>query len=248
MAQKLPGLMRIFLLLLFKKEGLALLFLSASPALAQTTLNLSATGQVMVPPDQIAASLTAQDNSYNAATAQNVVNAAMAQALKLASGVAGLKAVTESESVSSVTPDGGGRIQYQASQQLDLTMDAPAGAPPAALSALLGTLQDKGFLLQNFDGELSDRAQETGEQAAIAEAIRLIKAQARAVAAPLGESVGRFETINLNMPEGGPGPVAFAAAAPGPMMARAFTAPSASPSNIQVTATVTAVVDLAPAH
>jgi uncharacterized protein YggE len=243
-----PRVNKSFLLLFFKKEVLLLLFLPLS-AHAQTTLNLSATGQVMVTPDQIAASLTAQDNSYNAATAQNAVNAAMAAGLKLARALAGVKAVTESESVSPVTPDGAtGRVQYQASQQLDLTMPAQAGAPPPAFSALLGTLQNRGFLLQNYDGELSDQAQEAGEQAAIADAIRQIKEQARAVAAALGESFGRVETVNLNMPEGGPGPVAFAAAAPGPMMARAFVAPSAAPANVQVSASVTAVVDLAAAH
>ena len=114
-----PRVNKSFLLLFFKKEVLLLLFLPLS-AHAQTTLNLSATGQVMVTPDQIAASLTAQDNSYNAATAQNAVNAAMAAGLKLARALAGVKAVTESESVSPVTPDGAtGRVQYQASQQLD---------------------------------------------------------------------------------------------------------------------------------
>jgi uncharacterized protein YggE len=108
----------------------------------------------------------------------------------------------------------------------------------------VGKLQDRGFLLQNFDGALSDRAQRAAGQAAITDAIRQIQAQAQAVAGALGERVGRVESVTVN--ESGRPPMPELAAAP--MMARAFTPPQAAPSAVQVQVDVSAVVDLVPGH
>jgi len=237
---------RSFFATFFSKKVVltCLTFFSCAPAFAQTTLTLSATGQAAVTPDQVTAALTAQGNSRNMATAQNQVNTAMEGALALAKDVAGVTATTANYAVAENQPDSG-PVTYQASQELDLQMTAQGGMPPARFSALLAKLQDRGFLLQNFDGALSDSARRAAEQAAIRDAISQIQAQAEAVAAALGERAGRVESVNVNgfnrppMPE---------LAAPAPMMARAFSAPQAAPSSVQVQVDVNAVVDLVTGH
>jgi len=239
LATQTPALIKSFLLLFFKKEVLACLtFCFASPALAQTTLNLSATGQQSVTPDQVTAALTAQGNSRNMGTAQNEVNTAMAGGLALAKGVAGVEVSTANYAVTQNQADNG-VVTYQASQELDLVMAAPGGVPAAGFSALLGRLQARGFLLQDFEGALSAPARRGAEQAALTDALRQIQAQAKAVAAALGERVGRFESVTVNDWHRPPMPMMAAAMAPG------FTQPQAAPSAVQVQVDVNAVVDLA---
>jgi uncharacterized protein YggE len=193
-----------------------------------------------VQPDQAVATLTAQTSSANAATAQNEVNAAMAAALALARPIAGLTATTANYDVSAIAPDSGnGPDKYQASQDLNLTMPAPGGAPAAAFQALLAKLQDRGMLLESLDGNLSDRAERQAEQAAIIDALRQIQAQAAVIAAALNETVDRITTLNVNIDGGGPSP------GPRPMlMARAFTPPQSAPATVTVQATVSATVAL----
>ena len=245
LAPQKPRVIKSFLLLFFKKEVLACLILFyAESALAQTTLNLSATGQQAVTPDEVTAALTAQGSSRNMGTAQNEVNTAMVGALVVAKAVAGVTATTQNYTVAQNQPDSG-PVTYQASEELDLQMAAGGGVPPPAFSSLVGKLQERGFLLQNFDGALSDRAQRAAEQAAITDAIRQIQAQAEAVAGALGERVGRVQSVTVN--ESGRPPMPELAAA-APMMARAFTAPQAAPSAVQVQVDLSAVVDLAPSH
>ncbi len=216
--------------------------ISISPcsyAHAQTTLNLSATGEADVKPDEITAALTVQGISENPVTAQNDVNAAMKIGLALAQAMPGVVATTANYNVSQTQPDAGdGPVKFNASEELDLVVPAPDGAPSAAFAALLSKLQSHSFLLENFDGSLSQAASRAAMQSAITDAMGQINSQAEAVAAALGETVGRVTTVNLN--ESTPGPLPMAPR----MMAMAQAAPQAAPSNVSVQASVTASVAL----
>jgi predicted secreted protein len=211
-------------------------------AAAQTVLNLSANGSASVDPDRIIASLNAQSSAPDAARAQAEVNRAMGQALGAAKAVAGVSATTGDYSVYQTTQDGSQKPVYQASQSLQLSMNAPGGAPPGAFTALLGKLQQEGLLLNNLNGDLSPQVQEAAQQAAITDAIRQIEAQAKAVAATLGEQVGKIKTLNVNVNM--PGPVLRAA--PMMMMAASPAPPQAAPGKVDVQANVSASIGLTP--
>jgi len=217
-----------------------LLLGSLNIAAAQTVLNLSADGSDTVDPDRITASLAAQFSSVDAARAQAEVNHAMAQALVEAKSVSGMSATTGDYSVYQTTPGGSQQPAYQASQNLQLSMDAPQGAPPAAFTALVGALQQKGLLLNSLNGDLSPKAQEAAEQSAILDAIRQIQAQAKAVASVLGEHVGKFQALNVNVNM--PGPVLRAA--PMMMMAQAPAPPQAALAKVTIQASVSATIAL----
>jgi len=120
-------------------------------------------------------------------------------------------------------------------------MAAAGGAPPAAFTALVGQLQQKGLLLNSLNGDLSAKAQEAAQQGAIDDAIRQIQSQAQAVAATLNEQVGKIQSlsVNVNMP----GPVSRV----GPMMLMAAAAPpQAAPAQVTVQANVSATIALTP--
>ncbi len=217
---------------------LATLFgFAALPAGAQTVLTIAATGQAETAPDEAVASLTAQANAPDAATAQGDVNAAMTKALAEVRAVPGLKATTGGYQTIQMTDSQTQRISFQASQSLQLTMPAAGGVPAPGLTALLDRLQQQGLLLNELDGDLSATARAAAEQAAILAALGRIEAQAEAVAAQLHERVGPMKTLNVNAAQS-PGPVPMLA------MARAAVAPVSAPGNIQVSADVTATIEL----
>ncbi len=220
---------------------------SLNIAAAQTVLNLAADGSSQAEPDQITASLTAQFSSGGAASAQAKVNSAMAQALAKAKAVSGVTATTGDYSVYQTAPsDSAQPPVYQASQTLQLVMQAPQGAPqgapPGAFTALVGELQEKGLLLNSLNGDLSPKAQAAAEQSAILDAIRQIQVQAKAVASVLNEQIGKFQVLNVNVNAPGPMPRV------GPMMMMAQTAapPLAAPAKITVQASVSATLSLTP--
>jgi uncharacterized protein YggE len=215
--------------------------LAAAPvAGAQTVLDLSATGEANVRPDQVSATLTAQASSGNPVTAQNSVNAAMTAALAAAKTVPGVVATTANYSVSQSQPDDAqGPTIFNASEDITLVEPAAGGVPDAGFATLVGKLQRSGLLLENFDGGLSAAASRAAMRAAIADAMGQVKAQAQAVADSLNESVGRTVSVNLNDSMPGPEPMA-----PRAMMMAKATAPVAAPANVSVTASVTARVEL----
>jgi uncharacterized protein YggE len=208
---------------------------------APTVLTLSAAGSTAVNPDQIVASLNVQSSSATAARAQAAVNREMKQALGAANSVAGVTATTGDYSVDQNNPDTSAnpRPGYQASQDLQLMMAAP-GVPPPAFTALVGRLQGQGLLLNTLDGDLSDAGQAAAQQAAIDDAIRQIQAQAAAVAAVLGERVGKIQSLNVNV--NAPGPVMRAAS----MMLAAAPPPQAVFAKVTIQASVNATILLRP--
>jgi predicted secreted protein len=210
---------------------------------AQTVLNLSANGTNSVEPDQVVASLNVQSSSAAAAKAQADINVQMKRALDAAHAVGGVSVSTGDYSVYQNTPDNSAKPVYQASQNLQLSMAAGAGVPPAAFTALVGQLQQQGLLLNTLDGNLSDAGQAAAQQAAIDDAIHQIQAQAAGIAASLGEHVGKIQSLNVNI--NSPGPVMRAA----PMMMMATAAappPQAAPGKVSIQANVSATVDLTP--
>jgi len=218
----------------------AMLLATLAAGQAQTVLNLSANGSNSVEPDRIVASLNVQASSPAAARAQAEVNAQMQRALAAARAVGGVSASTGDYSVYQNTPDNSAKPVYQASQNLQLSMAAAGGVPPAAFTALVGQLQQAGLLLNTLDGNLSDAGQAGAQQAAIDDAIRQIQAQAAAIAAMLGERVGKIQSLNVNV--NSPGPVLRAA--PMMMMAAAAPPPQAAPGKVTIQANVSATVEL----
>jgi uncharacterized protein YggE len=214
------------------------------PARAQTELNLAATGQKLVAPDEMTASLQVQAASARAAMAQADVNGAMQKALALAKGVSGVTATTGSYSVFEDSSDNAKPPVFRAGQSLQLVIPAPDGVPPDRFTALVGQLQQDGLLLNSLDGDLSGSGQESAEQSAIADAIRQIQAQAAMIAGELRKKVGEMKTlnVNVNMPE----PVMRAPRAM--MMAAAMPPPQAAPDKVTVQANVSATIELTSAH
>ena len=218
---------------------LAPLLVAPIPAWAGTDLTIAATGQASVPPDEATAALNVQVQEDTAAKAQAAVNEAMAKALAAAKAVPGVQATTGGYSTYTVTPDNNGPQKYVAQQGLQLTQPAKGGTPSTAFSQLIGDLQQQGLMLNSLSGDLSDAGQRQAQQAAIADALTQIEAQANAIAVQLHQRVGNMDSLDVN-----------AAVSPGPrplmMMAvrEAAPAPQSAPSNVQVTASVTAKIGL----
>jgi uncharacterized protein YggE len=219
----------------------AAIFLAIAPtAHAQTTLNLSATGEADATPDQITATLTAQFSSASPVAAQDRVNAAMAAALAAAKATTNVAATTANYSVSQSQADNGnGPTIFNASEDLTLIEPAPNGTPNTEFSALLEKLQSHGLLLENFDGSLSPAASRRAMQTAIADAMGQITAQAKDVADALGEKIGRVTLVNLNNTAPEPVPMM-----PRQAMLAMAAAPVAAPANVTIQANVTATVEL----
>lgn len=211
--------------------------LPGGAAAAQTVLNISATGEWRVAPDEMVAALTVQASAPKAAAAQGLVNQAMLRAQAAARTVGGVTATTSNYSVEQVSPENA-PPRFQASQDLQLVAAAPGGVPTGAFTALVGALQQDGLLLNSFDGDLSRAGQRAAESAAIADAIQQIQAQASGVAAVLKENVGGIKNLSVNAAPPAPlrGPVL--------MMAARATPPQAAPGQISVRADVTAVIEL----
>jgi predicted secreted protein len=172
------------------------------------------------------------------------VNAVMTKALTLAKAVPGVKVTTGGYGSYTVNPDNNAPQQFAAQQTLQLSIRAPAGAPPADFSNLIGTLQQDGLLLNALSGDLSDAGQRQAQQAAITDALAQIQAQASSIAASLHEQVGTIKSLNVN---------AAANQGPRPMMMMAMAkdsapAPQSAPDNVQVTASVTADIALNGTH
>lgn len=215
---------------------------AAAPAWAGTNLTIAATGQASVAPDEATASLNVRAQEDSAAKAQALVNKTVAQALAQAKSVADVKVTTGGYSTYTVTPDNNGPQQFVAQQSLSLVQPAAGGVPSGAFSSLLGTLQQDGLLLNSLSGDLSDAGQRQAQQAAITDALTQIQAQAGGIAAQLHQQVGKINSLDVNATTNfGPRPVMMMA------MARdAAPAPQSAPDNVQVTANVTAKIELTP--
>jgi predicted secreted protein len=176
---------------------LAALLLAAAPLHAaradDTRLTLSETATVMAPPDELAASLQAQDTAASPAEAQRKVNAAMADALARARQASGIAVSTGGYTVyrdTSAKPE-----RWLASQTLLLH-----GTDGAALLTLVGALQQRGLAVSDLRWQLSDAAARRAQAEAMRQAIGTLRARADDAAGLLGLTFVRFNTVRLDEP------------------------------------------------
>jgi predicted secreted protein len=229
------------LALLVAPAALALLAAPAAHAqpapgitpLPETALHLAETAEVARAPDEVVAVLRAEARGGSAATVQEAVNRAMAQALARAAAVPGVSATTGGYWTTRVQ-DGG---SWQASQQLTLR-----SGNGAALLELAGALQQQGLALGSLNWTLRRDTQRAAREEASQLALDAIRRRADAVAAQLGLVVVGLREVRIDAPDRGPRPMMAMAAA----RANGAAPPVAVAEDIQVAATVEAVAILRP--
>jgi uncharacterized protein YggE len=210
-------------------------------AQAQTVLNLSATGRDVTVPDEMVAALTVQAKAPTAAAAQAMLNRMMTQALAAARAVDGVAATTGGYNVAEFDDQNKGtKPVFQANQELNLTMPAPSGVPPASFTDLAGKLQEQGLLMETIGGALSAKGEDAARAAATSDGIGRLKTQAGAVAKALGDTVAGINSLTINSND-------IAPVAPRMMMAMAAAAPpQVAPGPMIVTVNIDAVIALKP--
>ena len=128
------------------------------------------------------------------------------------------------------TPDGSTKPVYQASQSLQLVMDAPGGAPPAGFTALVGQLQQEGLLLNSLDGDLSaTRRRKRPSKAPLMTRYGRSRRRLRRWPGYWASMSAKFKRLNVNVNM--PGPVMMAAPKM-MMMAAAAPPPQAAPAQV----------------
>lgn len=211
----------------------------ATAAPAQTSLTLSVMGTDVTQPDQITASLTAQTTAPTAAAAQAALNRMMAKALATVRQVNGVEMLTGGYNVSEIDPaNQGGKPQFEASQDLELTMPAPGGAPASSFTALTGQLQSQGLLLESLTPALSAKGQDTAQAAATIDGIHRLQAEAAAIAKTLGETIAGISSLTITGNQPGPMPIR--------MMAAMAPAPQVAPGPVTVNVGIDGVIMLKP--
>ncbi|MCQ4162210.1 SIMPL domain-containing protein [Roseomonas sp. GC11] len=194
-----------------------------------TRLLLSESAEVTRAPDEIHATLRAEQRGGSAALAQAQLNTVMQRALATARAVPGVTATTGGSWTQRVEET----RQWQAGQALVLR-----GAEAGALLELAGSLQQQGLALGGLSWSLSRPAAQAARQEAGALAIDALRARAVAVAAQLGLRVEGIRELRLDAPDQ-PGPRPMMA-----MMARreAAPAPVSAPEDIIISATAAAEI------
>jgi uncharacterized protein len=211
--------------------------LLARPACAETLLHLAETATVMVAPDEIAATLSAQATSTSAADAQARVNAAMQDALAQAHKVEGLTVSTGAYGVWRTGPNQGDR--WQVSQTLNL-----AGHDGPALLTLVGALQQHGLAVSNLGWRLSRAAERQAHQAATKQALAALRGRVDEAAALLELRFDQFKEVRLDSAL--PQPMFRAMPAAMGISAASAPPPSVAPEDVPVSATAEADAVLLP--
>lgn len=202
-----------------------------------TKLDLTATGSVQAPPNQLTASFRAESRSSNAASAQKSVNTQVFKAIEQAKQASGVKYAVFNYTMAEQRDEKAKNTTWSASQNISFT--APDGD---ALLPLTGQLQANGLILEGLDWSLSPDKQKVLQLEAEKAAVTDLQKQAETLAATLGLHIVRFDRISLS---GSPYPRPVFMAA----MARSMDAgpaPSSTAETQTVHATVTASVLLAP--
>lgn len=204
-----------------------------------TKLDITGTGTIQAPPDQLTARFRAESRDTSAAAAQQSVNTQVHKATDLAEKAKGVTYAVLHYSVSELrgekdkTPP-----SWSASQTMTFT-----ATDGKSLLPLTGQLQANGLLLEGLEWSLSPDKQKTlfleAEKAAVTDA----KKQAETLAATLGLKVVRFSTISVSG-SSFPRPVFMAAMAARSM--DSVTPPSSTAETQNVNATANATVLLAP--
>ncbi|MGH7188042.1 MAG: SIMPL domain-containing protein [Acetobacteraceae bacterium] len=211
--------------------SLALALIAAVPAVAATTLHLSASATVRAMPDELEATLSANAEAPAPAAAQAAVNAMVSRALQAARAVAAVTVSTGSYSVWQITNP---HPSWHASQNLVVS----AGDGTAVLD-LVGTLQQDGLAVSSLEWRLKPETEKNAHDQAETMALAALKQKAERTAKLLGMHFAGFRQIWLTEPPTPPRPMAM-------MAARAMPEPNAVPAEASVTATVTAEATLVP--
>jgi len=200
-------------------------------AAAETTLHLSETATVMVPPDELVATLRAEATNRNAAEAQKTVNTAMQAAVTRAKQVAGVTVATGGYGVWRVGPDQADKTErWHASQAL--TLKSHDGA---ALLTLAGALQQSGLVVGNLGWHLSRDAERKAHQEATKQALAALRGRIDDAASLLGLRFEQFKNVRLDGTH--PQPMFRTAPAPMAMAAAAAPPPTAVAEDVPVSAT-----------
>ena len=202
--------------------------LLAPPAYAETVLHLAETATVMVAPDEIAATLTAEATSTSASEAQGRVNTAMQAALAQARAVQGVAVSTGAYGVWR-TNQPGRPDSWQVNQTLNLS-----GHDGPALLTLVGALQQRGLAVGNLGWRLSRATERQAHQAATKQALSALRGRVDEAAALLDLRFDQYKDVRLD--GASPQPM-FRMAAPMAARATAAPPPSVAPEDVPVNAT-----------
>ena len=219
------------------RAALAAIALSAlaSAASAETLLHLTETATVSVRPDRLMAALRAEAATDSASSAQERVNAMIADALAETRRADGIVAATDQYNVWRLEPKAGETVQWRASQTLTLR-----GQNGPSVLKLVGALQQEGLAVERLGWELAPETATSAERKATVQALKALRGRADEVAGAVGLQFDAYRSLTVgNTPPMPIRPRTMAVSAPP-------AAPAAEAEDVQVEATVEAEIALKP--
>ncbi|OAG74235.1 hypothetical protein A0J51_00591 [Gluconobacter japonicus] len=202
-----------------------------------TQLDFTVTGEAHAAPTLLTVRLFGRADSTSAIEAQKTLNAHMADAMKMASGQAGIEAQAGSYSLSDQTPDHG-PTRWTARQDLSLS-----GKDAVPLLDLSGKLQSHGLMMDGLEWSLDSETRETLLAQARTQALQKVRKEAEDSAKTLGLHVVRLRQVRVSSMEPGPRPVMLMAAR---ASADSFTPPQGTSQEQTLRVTVNVQAELAP--
>lgn len=202
-----------------------------------TQLDFTVTGEAHAAPTLLTVRLFGRADSTSAIEAQKTLNAHMADAMKIASGQAGIEAQAGSYSLSDQTPDHG-PTRWTARQDLSLS-----GKDAVPLLDLSGKLQSHGLMMDGLEWSLDSETRETLLAQARTQALQKVRKEAEESAKTLGLHVVRLRQVRVSSMEPGPRPVMLMAVR---ASADSFTPPQGTPQEQTLRVTVNVQAELAP--
>jgi len=202
-----------------------------------TQLDFTVTGEAHAAPTLLTVRLFGRADSTSAIEAQKTLNAHMADAMKMASGQAGIEAQAGSYSLSDQTPERG-PTRWTARQDLSLS-----GKEAVAILDLSGKLQSHGVMMDGLEWSLDSETRETLLAQARTQALQKVRKEADESAKTLGLHVVRLKQVRVSSMEPGPRPVMLMAAR---ASADSFTPPQGTPQEQTLRVTVSVQAELAP--
>jgi predicted secreted protein len=225
-----------------RRLALALMLVTV-PTLAvraqETILHLAETATIMVPPNELFATLRAEAHHTKSAEAQARVNTLVRDATALAKDAKGIAVSTGAYSVWRIAPtQNDWSERWQASQAIRLV-----GSEPTTLLTLIGQLQSQGLTLAELQWRLTRDTARASRREATNRALAGLRARAEEAAEILGLRFTHFRAVRLDGAE----PVAM----PRPALLTTSrtsdaTAPIAEPADHPVTAQAQAEAVLLP--
>ena len=202
-----------------------------------TQLDFTVTGEAHAAPTLLTVRLFGRADSTSAIEAQKTLNAHMADAMKMASGQAGIEAQAGSYLLSDQTPDHG-QTRWTARQDLSLS-----GKDAVPLLDLSGKLQSHGLMMDGLEWSLDSETREALLAQARTKALQKVRKEAEESAKTLGLHVVRLRQVRVSSMEPGPRPVMLMAAR---ASADSFTPPQGTPQEQTLRVTVNVQAELAP--